>query len=29
VPLLRTPVATPLAIAKMGTLLDDALAVRE
>jgi HPr kinase/phosphorylase len=29
VPLLRTPVATPLAIAKMGTVLDDALAVRE
>lgn len=29
VPLLRTPVATPIAIAKIGTLLDDALAVRE
>jgi HPr kinase/phosphorylase len=29
VPLLRTPVATPLAIARMGTILDDALAVRE
>jgi HPr kinase/phosphorylase len=28
VPLLRTPVATPLAIAKIGALLDDALAVR-
>ncbi len=29
VPLLCTPVATPLAIAKVGALLDDALAVRE
>jgi len=29
VPLLRTSVATPLAIAKISTLLDDALAVRE
>ena len=29
VPLLRTPVATPLAIAKISSLLDDALAVRE
>jgi HPr kinase/phosphorylase len=29
VPVLRTPVATPLAIAKISTLLDDALAVRE
>jgi HPr kinase/phosphorylase len=29
VPVLRTPVATPIAIAKIGTLLDDALAVRE
>jgi HPr kinase/phosphorylase len=28
-PLLRTPVATPLAIARIGSLLDDALAVRE
>lgn len=29
VPLLRTPVPTPLAIAKISSLLDDALAVRE
>ena len=29
IPLLRTSVATPLAIAKISTLLDDALAVRE
>ena len=29
VPVLRTSVATPLAIAKIGTLLDDALAARE
>jgi HPr kinase/phosphorylase len=29
VPVLRTPVATPIAIAKIGALLDDALAVRE
>jgi HPr kinase/phosphorylase len=29
VPLLRTPVATPLAIAKIGALLDDTLAVRQ
>ncbi len=28
-PLLRTPVSTPLAIAKMTTLLDDTLAIRE
>ena len=28
-PLLRTPVATPLAIARVGALLDDALAVRK
>jgi HPr kinase/phosphorylase len=28
-PLLRTPVATPLAIARIGSLLDDALAVRQ
>jgi HPr kinase/phosphorylase len=28
VPLLRTPVSTPLAIARIGALLDDALAVR-
>jgi HPr kinase/phosphorylase len=29
VPLLRTPIATPLAIARIGSLLDDALAVRQ
>ena len=29
VPLLRTPVATPMAIAKIGALLENALAVRE
>jgi len=29
VPLLRTPVATPLAISRISSLLDDALAVRE
>jgi HPr kinase/phosphorylase len=29
VPVLRTTVATPIAIAKIGSLLDDALAVRE
>jgi HPr kinase/phosphorylase len=29
VPLLRTPVTTPVAIARIGSLLDDALAVRE
>jgi HPr kinase/phosphorylase len=29
VPLLRTPVSTPVAIARIGALLDDALAVRE
>ncbi len=29
VPLLRTAVATPLAIAKIGSILDDALAIRE
>jgi HPr kinase/phosphorylase len=29
VPVLRTTVATPIAIAKIATLLDDALAVRE
>src|SRR5688572_11625004 len=29
VPLLQTPVSTPVAIAKVGSLLDDALAVRE
>jgi len=29
VPILRTPVATPIAISKIGSLLEDALAVRE
>src|SRR5262245_66098133 len=29
VPVLRTTVATPIAIARIGSLLDDALAVRE